>query len=120
MTLRNRRAAGTVVVDGTSFSIDACKRVPLADPDSLGADLRDADRNVLRVVRDDHGVQLWLYPTGSGAAIPIDRGDCSQWKVSFFSEAAGPLQPVGGDVTLTCAAGGRKIDGTVFFEHCGS
>jgi hypothetical protein len=117
--LRNRPALGTVIVDGTPFVIDGCKKVPVAGPDSIGADLRASDHNVLRLVRDEHGVQLWLYPKGSGVAIPVDRRDCSQWNVGFFSEAA-DLNPVGGDVTFTCATGGGKIDGTVFFEHCHS
>jgi hypothetical protein len=101
MRLRNRPAMGTVIVAGTPFSIDGCKKVPVADQDSIGADLRAADRNVLRLVRDEHGVQLWLYPKGSSVAIPVDRRDCSQWDVDFFSETTDPLNPVGGNVTFT-------------------
>jgi hypothetical protein len=116
--MRNRPGFGTVIVDRTSFTIDDCKKVPVSGPDSIGADLRGPDGNVLRLVRDEREVRLWLYPKGASVAIPIDRRDCSQWEVSFFSEAGEPLRPSGGDVNITCAAGGRKIDGAVFFEHC--
>jgi hypothetical protein len=114
---RNRPGFGTVIVDGTPFVIDGCKKVPVAGPDSIGADVRASGRNVLRLVRDEQGVQLWIYSKGSGVAIPVDKRDCSQWDVNFFSETA-DLNPVGGDATFTCATGGGKIDGTVFFEHC--
>jgi hypothetical protein len=117
---RNRPGFGTVIVDGTAFVIDGCKKVPVTGDNSIGADLRASDRNVLRLVRDEHGVQLWVYPKGSSVAIPVDQRSCSQWNVGFFSESPDPFNPVGGDVTFTCATGGGKIDGTVFFEHCRS
>jgi len=116
--LRHRDANGTLIVDGTKITIDSCKQVVVAGSDSLGADLRSSGRNVLRLVRDEHGVHLWLYPEGSSVAIPIDRSDCSQWKIEFFSSTADPLTPIGGDANFTCAIGGRKIDGLAFFEHC--
>jgi hypothetical protein len=115
----NRPALGTVVVDGSGFAIDACKKVPVAGGESIGADLGAGKHKILRVIRDDHGVQLSLYPKGAGVAIPVDQRACSQWKADFFSEGADPFTPVGGDINFTCAVGGGKIDGTVFFEHCG-
>jgi hypothetical protein len=118
MRQRDRPALGTVVVDGVGFTIDGCRKVPVAGRDSIGADLRSSDRNLLRLVRDEHGVQLSLYPKGSGVAIPVDQRDCSQWKADFFAEDADPFTPGGADVTFKCAVGGSKIDGTVFFEHC--
>jgi hypothetical protein len=115
---RHRSANGTVIVDGAPITIDACKKVPVAGADCIGADLLSSHRNVLRLVQDEHGVQLWFYPEGSNVAIPIDRRDCSEWKISFFSGTADPLAPIGGDANFTCAVGGRKIDGLAFFEHC--
>ena len=116
----NRPAHGMVIVDGTAFTIEDCKKVPLPGPDSLGVDLRAGERNVLRVIRDERGVQLSLYPMSSGVAIPVDRRNCSQWDVGFYSEAPDPIKVSGGYVTFTCAVGGGKIDGTVSFDHCGS
>jgi hypothetical protein len=118
---RNRPAFGTIIVAGTPFAIDACKKVAVAGPDAIGADLGGSHGNVVRFVRDEHGDQLWFYANGpSGVAIPVDRRDCTQWEVGLLSEATGPLSPVGGDVNFTCVVGGRKIDGAVFFEHWGS
>lgn len=116
----HRHALGTVIVDRTSFTVDACKKVPVAGPGSIGVDLRAGDRNVLRVIRDESGVQLWLYPKDTGVATLVDRRDCSQWDVGFFSEAPDVLAAAGGYVTFTCAVGGGKIDGTASFDHCGS
>jgi hypothetical protein len=119
MRLRNRPASGTVIVDGTSFTIDDCRKVPVAGADSIGADLRSSDRNVVRVVRDEHGVQLVFYlPGAGGAAMRVDGRDCSQWDIGFSSETADPVHPVGGHATFRCGVGGEKIDGTVLFGHC--
>ncbi len=118
MRQRNRHVLGTVAVDGTGFTIDVCKKVMVAGPDSIGVDLQSSGRNLLRLVRDEQGVLLSLYPKGSGVAIPVDQRDCSEWKVDFFSEDNDPLKTVSADVTFKCAVGGGKIDGMVFFEHC--
>jgi hypothetical protein len=118
--VHSRPGFGTVIVDRTSFTIDGCKQVPALGPDAIGADLRSSKRNVLRLIRDEHGLQLWLYPQDAGAMIPVDQRDCSQWDVTFFSEGSDWLKPVGGDVTVTCTAGGRKIDSAAFFDHCPS
>jgi len=115
---RHRPARGTVVLDGAGFTIDGCKKLPAAAPASLGVDLRAGDRDVLRLVQNDSGTQLFVYSGGSGAAIPVDQRDCSQWDIHFSSAAADPLTPVEGSVTVTCTTDGRKIDGTAWFDRC--
>jgi hypothetical protein len=124
--LRNRPSFGTVIIDRSSFALDGCRSVPVAGRGSIGAELRESDRNVLRIVRDEHGV--WLHVYGSDGAISISRYDCSQWKVQFSSEDEDPFASasgkptikgaVGGDLDFTCTVRGRRIDGMVFFEHC--
>jgi hypothetical protein len=116
--LRHRDAHGMIIVDAAPFRIEACRKVPVTGEDSMGVDLLDADGTVLRLVRDQGGEQLWLYTKGSAVAIPINRRDCSQWDISFHWKADGPLSPDSGDVSITCAVGGRKIDGHAYFEHC--
>jgi hypothetical protein len=115
---RHRDAHGMIIVDAVPFRIEACRKLLVTGEDSIGVDLLDAHGTVLRLVRDQRGQQLWLYTKGSDVAIPIDRRDCSQWDIAFLSKAGAPFSPDGGDVSITCAAGGRKIDGHVFFEHC--
>jgi hypothetical protein len=123
---RSRRASGTVVLMGTSlgstqFSVEDCKKVEVSGGYPYGADLVGSDRYNLRLVRQerDDEVQLSLYPKGNpGAAVRIDRGSCSQWRVSFFWEDPRTLDLVGGDADFTCAFAGGKIDATVFAEHC--
>jgi hypothetical protein len=118
--LRNHDARGTVIVDGTPFPIEACKKVPVPGPDSIGADLRGPDGNLLRVVRDDQGAQLWFYPKGAAVAVPVDRRDCSQWEINLYAQTSDPLTPSSGDAAFTCLVGGHKIDGAVSFDQCGS
>lgn len=124
---RGRRASGTVVLTGTSFgstqfTVDDCKKVEVpggAYP--YGAELVGSDRYNLRLVRQerDDDVQLSLYPKGNpGAAIRIDPGRCSQWRVGFFWEDPRTLDLVGGDANFTCAFAGGTIDAMVFAEHC--
>ena len=87
---------------------------------SFGVDLRGPDGNVVRVVRDQHGERLWLYPRSSAVALPVERRACSEWKLELFSDPSDLLTPVGGSVSFTCAVGGGKIDGAASFEDCGS
>lgn len=116
----NRDARGTVNVDRTPLLIEGCKRVPVPGLDSIGVDLQGPHGNVLRVVRDGQGVQLWFYPRGSRVAVPVDRRDCTQWEVNFYANTSDLLTPSGGDAVFTCLVGGQKIDGEVWFDECGS
>jgi hypothetical protein len=115
---RDRHALGTVVVDGTAFIVDDCKKAGVASPEAIAADLRGRGGTVLRLVREGNDVQLFYYPRGStGAEIPVNRSDCSQWDVRFACELPS-LTLVGGDVTVRCTVAGRKLDATVDFDHC--
>jgi hypothetical protein len=112
-----RGAFGTVNVEGTPFALDSCKKVLVTGPHSMGGDLRSGKVNVLRFVQDEQGTQLWFYPRGSSVAIPIDRRDCSAWDIKT-DYASDFVTPTGGDITVTCSVGGRKIDAAASFYRC--
>ena len=115
---RHRHASGTVIVDGISFAVEGCKKVVGAEG-SIGADIGGSDGNVLRVIRTGDDVQLWLYAKApGGAAIPINRSDCSEWDVRVDRDYPGPLEVVGGDISVICTVGGRKLNGIAYFDHC--
>jgi hypothetical protein len=116
----NKPASGIAVVGGTAFTVEGCKKLPPAAGERLDVDLLSGDRRVLRVVDDEHGARLWLYPNGGGAAILVDRRDCSQWDAAFFAEGPDLFKAVGGYVTVTCVVNGQKLDTNVSFAHCGS
>ena len=123
---RHLRASGTVVLIKTAlgdgqFAIEDCKKVEVAGAYPFAADFVGSGKYDLRLARRerDDDVQLSIYPKGNpAAAVPIDKRDCSQWKVSFFWEDVHTMNLEGGGVDFTCPFAGGKIDATVFGEHC--
>jgi hypothetical protein len=118
-----KRALGTVRVDRASFgsfsfTVEDCRRVGEARPDSYGADLLGSGGHDMRILRAGNDLQLWLYPKRGGPGFPIDRSGCSQWDVMFDWEDVQTMNLVGGSVSIRCAVGGGQIDGTVGFDHC--
>jgi len=118
-----KRALGTVRVDRTSFgsfsfSIEDCKRLGEARPDTYGAYLLGSGGHDLRVVRVNDDLQVWLHPRRGDAGVPIDRSACSQWDVMFDWEDPHTMNLVGGSVSIRCAVGGGQIDALVGFDHC--
>jgi hypothetical protein len=116
----HRPASGIAVVGATAFTVEGCKKLPAAAGELFEVDLLGEDRKVLRVVDDEHGARLWLYPKGAGPSVPVERRDCSQWDIDFFSEGPSLLDVAGGYVTVTCVVNGQKLDTNVSFAHCGS
>ena len=117
------RASGSVRVDGTSagsygFSVEDCKRVGEAAPDSYSADLIGSDGHGMRVVRAGNALQLSLYPKRGGPGSPIDAQNCSQWDVMFHWEDPATMNLVGGNLNINCSVDGGKIDGLVSFGDC--
>ena len=120
----NRDASGTMAVDRTSFgsfafTFDGCRKLQAASMESFGADVSGSGGYDLRVIKDEREVKLWLFPKGSfGRAMPINQRECSQWDVGFFWEEPPKMILVGGHADVDCTAGGGRVIGTVFFEHC--
>ena len=116
----NQRGRGTVIVDGTPFAVDGCKKLAVeGPPDPLGADLLSGGNTVLRVIRSGGNVQLWLYAKSpGGAAIPINQSDCSEWKVDLSWDYPGSSHKQDGHLSLTCKVGGHRLNGDASFYDC--
>jgi hypothetical protein len=113
---------GTIVVSGTAFSstpttewVQITATRPVVNGDRLKTE-KDAtlvvDFHQLGIVGLYENSEMWVTEAGTGVAVEARRG-----KVAFFLAPESPLKVNAGAATI--AAGERKAEGFVEFNHHG-